>query len=145
MEEIKLNDVLLNINKFTLDELNKLKVEITKNIELKNENKNEKVIYWHECSSASSYHLRKYRHWMKVLTAIDDTKTNGYAFIGDFLSMEKENLVEVGKYVIEVCDNELYLYQVIKDEQEDNKKFITKSDYAHFISFIQKIKEITKL
>lgn len=59
------------------------------------------VIYRHICSDSSDYHLRKYRHWAKRVTSVDRSKSTGYAFSGDFLSLDREAKVPVGAIVVE--------------------------------------------
>ncbi|MCD3223982.1 hypothetical protein [Clostridium botulinum] len=114
--------------------------------ELKERNpKKEKVIYKHECFGRSNYHQNKYKHWIKKLDAIDDSKTNGYAFVGNFLNVDTENLIEVNNYVVEVCGRTLTLYKVVKNANEGNKEFILEGNYNNIISFIKECKEIINL
>lgn len=135
----------MDIKNMKTKELIELKKEIEQ--ELKTREKNttkEKVIYKHDCCDCSNYHKNKYKHWIKKIDIIDDTKTNGYAFQGEFLNINNENLVEIDSYVIEVCGHELWLYKV-KNDGDQNKEFLEGGTYKNMISFIKKCKEITNL
>ena len=73
------------------------------------------VLYTHNCKGASRHHLTKYKHWAKLVTAVDTTKTNGYAFAGDFLRVESEHKVPAGSIIVEVCDRDIAAYRTKAD------------------------------
>lgn len=128
------------ISNLDLDELEKLKSVV--NIVIKEKRIDANTIYTHDCYGSSKHHFGKYNHWAKVIKKIDDTKTNGYAFIGDFISIEKENIASVGDYVVEVCASELKLYKAL---DKNEKELLAEGRYNSFVSFIKECKEITEL
>lgn len=94
-----LNNMPINLKELTLEELDKLQSQIIKEKDLRAKNY---CIHTHMCCGSSKHHFNKYKHYAKRITAIDSSQKNGYAFIGDFLSVDKENLVPQGSYVMEV-------------------------------------------
>jgi hypothetical protein len=72
--------------------------------------KKELVLYTHNCKGSSNYHRNKYKHWAKLLTGVDATKCNGYAFNGEFLNINAEHKVAAGSVVVEVCDDTISAY-----------------------------------
>ncbi|MDY4544817.1 MAG: hypothetical protein SPE00_05850 [Bacilli bacterium] len=141
-ETINKNDIVITkevkeyIKSLGVDSLKAIRKEISDEIESR---KKEKVIYVHDCYGSSQYHFRSNKHWAKIVTALDDEKTNGYAFNGKFLDCEKENLVPKGSYVVEMCYVNLFLY-VIKDDY--SKELLAQGVKKEFISFIKKCKPI---
>ncbi|MFL0250642.1 hypothetical protein ACJDT4_09440 [Clostridium neuense] len=135
----KLNDIIVNFNELTIEELQQLKQEVVEHINAKRENK--QVIYVHDCCYSSNYHRGKYKHFAKLLTSIDDTKTNGFAFNGKFLKVDKENLVEKENYVVEVCNCSIRLYKV----EEDSINLILEGNSRQYVSFIREAKRLTGL
>jgi len=73
------------------------------------------VLYTHGCKNSSNHHLRKYKHWSKHIKGVDVTKTNGYAFQGDFLAVTAEHKLPAGALVVEVCDTTATLYRMAPD------------------------------
>lgn len=132
------NNMSINLKELTLEELNFLQNQIVKEKDLRTNNY---CIYTHGCCERSTHHLNKYKHYAKRITAIDSSEKNGYAFIGDFLSVHKQNLVPEGSYVIEVCSNNLTLYRVHEDKDE---LLLTGND-REYVTFIKKAKEVTGL
>lgn len=125
------------IESLDIDTLKDIRKEISNKIEERKTEK--KVIYVHECYGSSQYHFRSKKHWAKIVTEVDDDKTNGYAFEGKFLNCEKENLVPNGSYVVETCCEKLFLY-VIKDDY--SKELLVEGREREFISFIKECKTI---
>ena len=128
----------LNLKELTIEELEILKTNVLKERESRI---TKKVIYTHDCFGSSNYHMNKYKHFSKKLTGIDESKTNGYAFSGDFLSVECENLVTEGSYIVEVCMGIIKLYKASDNEKE----LLLKGNSGAYVSFIRKAKEITGL
>lgn len=128
------------ISTIQLEELKQIRNIISEEIERKTVVR--RVIYTHDCYGSSSYHFRKYKHWAKTLKQIDDTKTDGYAFIGDFLKGESENLVKIGAYVVEVCSDNLSLY---KAEGENKFQLLLEGKANSYVTFIKEAKKITGL
>lgn len=133
------NELMEIIKSLELQELEEVKKEIDEIIKSRKIIK--KIIYTHDCFNESNYHKRKYKHWAKELTGVDDSKTNGFAFQGDFLKVDAENLVNVGSYVVECCSEHFTLYLV----KENEKEFITDGRKKEMVSFIQEVKEIANL
>ena len=50
-----------------------------------------------------------------LVTSVDRSKTDGYAFIGDFLKYKTENMIPEGSIVVEVCNTNYYAYRVTDD------------------------------
>lgn len=84
------------------------------------------VLYAHDCKESSKYHLNKYKHWAKHIKVVDQSKTNGYAFDGDFLAVYAEHKLPVGALVIEVCDRNAYLYRIAPEGKEELTKANTR-------------------
>lgn len=57
--------------------------------------------YLHPCYNTSFYHKQEYKHWCKLIKEIDKSKTNGYAFVGDFIRFYEEVKIPVGSYIVE--------------------------------------------
>lgn len=127
----------LNLTALTVDELKDLIQEA--NAELQNRaTKTDLVVYTHDCKDCSNYHLGKYKHWAKLVTAIDVTKTNGYAFIGDFLSVIKEHKIPAGSIVVEVCGDDIEAYKV----GQDGKTQISKARTNAMSALIENLAQI---
>jgi len=75
-------------------------------------------VYTHDCKGSAKYHLGKHKHWAKLVKAIDKSKTNGYAFIGDFLSVRAEHRVPKNSIVVEVCGTTLTAYRITGDHEK---------------------------
>lgn len=127
-----------DLKNLTIQELKELVQEA--NILIKEmEVNNRKVVYQHNCYGSANYHFSKYKHWSKLITDIDTSKSNGYAFIGDFLKVESKHQVPVGSLIVECCSNSLYLYKVIDDEKKEK---VLNSSYSDIIYFIRNVKEV---
>ncbi len=118
------------------------KIENTKN--QKGENGMKKmVVYEHDCMSAARYHKGKYKHWAKLLTNVDETKSNGYAFMGEWLSKDVQVQVPEGAIVVEYrgCEGKQYhLYRMGKNGKEE----ITASSREELVGFIRVAAEVLK-
>jgi hypothetical protein len=93
-------------------------------------------VYTHDCKGSANYHLNKYKHWAKRVTAIDKSKTNGYAFIGDFLKVQNEHMVPKNSIVVEVCDTTLTAYRITGDHEKEK---ITSASTKSLSSLIGKL------
>ena len=133
-----INEIILNLKALTLGELQILQQNILKEKDLRT---TKKTIYTQDCFDSSDYHIRKYKHFAKKITAIDSNKTNGFAFLGEFLDVNKENLVSQGSYIVEVCSSSIKLYRAFND----SKELLLKGSSSGYVSFIRKAKEITGL
>lgn len=61
---------------------------------------------------STNYHRGKYKHWAKLVTGVDTTKTNGYAFEGEFLNINAEHKIPVGSIIAEVCGAKIKIYEL---------------------------------
>lgn len=103
MENLKeLSDAQLNsLYESLKEELVAVKLEVERR------NPRSEVQYAHSCKDSAKYHQGKYKHWAKLVKHVDTTKTNGYAWEGDFLSIWKTHYVPEGSVVIEVCGEKM--------------------------------------
>jgi hypothetical protein len=58
------------------------------------------IINWREVTKANFYN----GGWVKTVTAVDKSQSNGYCFEGDFVSGATDGLTEVGDGLYIVCD-----------------------------------------
>lgn len=93
-------------------------------------------VYTHDCKESANYHLNKYKHWAKLVKAIDKSKTNGYAFIGDFLKVQNEHRVPKNSIVVEVCDTTLTAYRITGDHEKEK---ITSASMRSLSGLISKL------
>ena len=77
------------------------------------------VVYKHDCHGSSNYHFNKYKHWCKRVARVDRSRTDGYAFIGDFLKSKTENMIPEGSIVVEVCGRNYYAYRITDEFEKD--------------------------
>jgi hypothetical protein len=68
------------------------------------------VVWRSNCFSKTDYHFRKHRHWLKRVVAVDTSRCDGFAFIGDFLPIRREMKMLVGDVIIEACGNKISAY-----------------------------------
>lgn len=128
---------MLNLKELSIEELNDLLKDVKEEIASRN---NKKIIYCCDVKGNSEYSLKKYKSWAKLITNIDTTKTNGYAFVGNFLNVRTENLVNAGDYVVElVQDQNYFLYKATGD---NNKELLLEGKRNNLITFIRECKKI---
>ena len=132
----------MELKDLCIEELQTLKDNITIEIIRREDKILANCIYTHDCYGSSQYHFGKCKHYAKVLDKIDNTKTDGYAFVGDFLKCDKENLIKKGKFVIEVCSVTLKIYRVVGDKE---KELIIQGRQNEICSFIKEAKKLTSL
>ena len=121
--------------KYSDEELQKLIIRAKE--ELAKRNTKTLVLYTHDCKNHSDYHQRKYRHWAKKVLSVDTTKTDGYAFEGPPLYVDKEYKLRVGRIVVEVCsdDGTIKAYQMKKT----GKKLIAEGSTRSMSAFIEEV------
>lgn len=129
----------MDLTKLSIEELNKL-IEDAK-AELENR-KEEKIIYITEFRRGNS----GYKRWAKEITSIDLTKTDCYAFSGNWLKKddEVENIVSKGSYVLEYIgrkENQLCLYKALDNNK---KELVLEGDLKKLASFIIEAGKIIK-
>jgi hypothetical protein len=121
---------MLNLSELTTAELEALAAAIKKEIASRKVETQKKYLYTHACKYGSNYHLKKYKHWSKLVTAVDTAKTNGYAFVGDFLNVSAEHLLPIGSIIVEVCDEDITAYKITdSDTREKIAEGKTRSMY----------------
>ena len=126
---------IINYNEFTDDQLKELIEEAKKELMKR---KKQLVVYTHDCKNAARHHLGKYKHWSKLVTSVDTSKTNGYAFGGDFLTVTAEHKLPVGSVVVEVCGGTIEAY-IMKPE---GKEYQFKASTSSMSDFIEKVAEL---
>ena len=89
----------------------------------------------------SNRHFVKYNHWAKILKSIDDSKTNGYAFTGEFIPYKQENSVKKGSIVLEHDENGFTAYRAINDNEKEMLMNATRTNLVTFIKELKKIME----
>lgn len=119
-----------------LNELKEIKLEIEKLIAKKSESK-ELALYTHNCKGSASHHLSKYKHWAKLITSVDTTKTNGFAFQGEWLNVKLEHKLPVNSVVVEVCHKDITAYVITKN----GKQKINEADTSSMSNFIEELNE----
>lgn len=129
----------MDLTKLSVQELNKL-IEDAKTELASRED--EKIIYLTEFRRGNS----GYKRWAKEITAVDTTKTDCYAFSGNWLSKEDEteNLVSKGSYVLEYIgrkENQLCLYKALDNNK---KELVLEGDLKKIASFIIEAGKIIK-
>ena len=123
----------INLKDMDLDALKTLQEQIAD--EIKARCSNNLVVYTHGCKDSAKYHLGKYKHWAKLVTAVDTTKTNGYAFIGSFLQVTAEHKVPVGSVIVDVCDKDIDCYVM----DATGKRKVFSGDVRHMSKFIDDV------
>lgn len=126
----------MKLENMTLDELIKIRDRVLE--EIVSRQTSELAVYTHACKNSAEYHKRKYKHWSKLLTAIDVTKTNGYAFKGDWLNISAEHKVPVGSVVVEVCGKDITAYEMTTE----GKVKIDESKTNAMSRFIEKVAQL---
>lgn len=120
--------MLEQIKSMSIQELEDLQAQIKEVIKAKKaESQPQLVLYTHDCKNSANYHRNKYKHWAKLVTAVDTAKINGYAFSGDFLKIEYEHKVPVGSIIVEVCNTTITAYEVTAGGKVEIGKAQTKS------------------
>lgn len=105
------------LKEMTLDELEELRKAVLE--EISSRRKDELVLYTHSCKNSSKHHMRKYKHWTKVVSGVDTTKTNGYAFLGKFLYVDAEHKLPVGSIIVEACGGSITAYRLTQAGKEE--------------------------
>lgn len=126
----------IDLSKMPIEELKNLMSQIKSEIDSRN-NKPNLVLYTHDCKTAANYHKGKYKHWSKLVKSIDITKTNGYAFQGEFLNIDYEHKVPSGSIVVEVCGSKITAYKI-----SDKPEKLLEAQTNSMSKFIEKIAEM---
>lgn len=103
----------INYENLTTDALNTIIAQAKAELAKRSCN-NELILFTHKCKDSSNHHLNKYKHWAKLVSSVDTTKTNGYAFNGTFLNVNAEHKLPAGSIVVEVCDKNIACYKLDK-------------------------------
>lgn len=126
-----------NLKNLTTEELKALIAQIQEELNSR-QSPAQLVLYTHNCKSSAKYHLEKYKHWAKRVSSVDTTKTNGYAFVGDFLNTTSEHKLPVGAVIVEVCDTKISCYQM----QPEGKQKIAEGRTTAMSSFIDEVDKL---
>lgn len=129
----------MDLTKLSVQELNKLIEDAKTELASRGD---EKIIYLTEFRRGNS----GYKRWAKEITAIDTTKTDCYAFFGNWLNKEDEteNVVSKGSYILEYIgtkENQFCLYKALDN---NNKELVLEGDKKNLISFIREASKIVK-
>jgi len=125
--------VLERVKSMSVEELKSLKNII--NEELERKLPKEYAVYSHDCMNSANHHKNKYKHWAKLVTSIDTTKANGYAFSGEFLSINVEHKLPIGSLVVEVCDRVIEAYRI----EANGKVLIGRAITNAMVKFIDEL------
>lgn len=106
--------MLENLKNMSTEELEALKAKIEEELKAR-QPKKEYAVYQHRCMHSTNSHKNRYKHWAKLVTSIDTSKANGYAFVGEFLNINTEHKVPVGSIVVEVCGDDIDAYRITKN------------------------------
>jgi len=123
----------MEFKEMSLEELEALRTAISEEIARRKQGK--MVLYTHDCKDAARHHLGKYKHWAKLIKSVDVTKTNGYAFGGEFLKVTDEHMVPEGSVIVEVCGDDIVAYRMTSDGAE----VISKAKTNAMSSLIQEV------
>lgn len=121
----------------TTKELEALQTALNKEM-AKRKNKVASVCYEHDCKDCSKYHRNKYKHWAKLVNAVNITKSNGYAFVGDFLHVDSQAVVPSDSIVVERCKDRLRCYRITGK----GKELVCEGDISSKVTFISAVNEV---
>ena len=99
--------------------------------------KEEEVVYKHDCHDQSNYHLKKSKHWAKLVKSIDKTKKDMFAFEGEWLSATEENIVHVGDVILEFKGCKDRCYSLIRVLEGGELEYLAVGTMKKKISFIK--------
>jgi hypothetical protein len=127
------------IKSMKTEELQELKQIISAEIESRLQSTSPRlVLYTHRCKGCSNHHMHKYKHWAKIVKHIDTTKTNGYAFEGEFISPWAEHKLPVGTIVVEVCDMKIKAFRL----GENGKELLGEARTDEMSGFIDELAKV---
>ena len=107
---------MIDLTQLTTQELEELMAQVRQELASRRAADTPTLISWsHDCSEAANYHLNKYKHWAKLVTSVDTTKSNGYAFNGEFLDVRRQHKVPVGGIIVWVCGTNLVASRITVD------------------------------
>lgn len=131
-----LNEIEKSLINLSDEELENLKMLLNKEI-TKRKKVTVSVCYEHDCKNNSNYHLKKHKHWSKLINAVDLTKCNGFAFIGDFLHVDSQSIIPANSIVVERCHNILKCYRIT----EKGKALVCEGQINSMVTFIDEVNE----
>ena len=118
-----------------------LKQLITDEINKRQQINTQLLLYTHNCKGCSNHHRGKYKHWAKIVKHVDISKTNGYAFEGEFISPWAEHKLPEGTIIVEVCDITITAYRLKKDAK-GNKELIGEAKTDRMSALIEQLAKI---
>lgn len=93
--------------------------------------------------------VKKGKQWAKLITSVDDTKQNGFAFEGNFLKKEGEMQVDVGGVILSVgfkgSWNNGCLWGRVYQVTSSGLKKIYEDYYANIISIREEVSKSIKI
>ena len=105
----------MDLKKLSREQLIELKDQIVAELATRPDGQPALVTYSHNCINRAKHHKNKYKHWAKHVTGIDASQATGYAYKGDWLSIDREHKLPVGAIVVEVCDRDITAYRLTDD------------------------------
>ena len=125
------------LKEMSLEELQELQRNIAEEIRRRQQKEN-LVLYTHDCKGCAQYHLTKYKHWAKLVSTVDTSKTNGYAFQGEFLNVREEHKLPANSIVVEVCSDNITAYRL----EENGKVKIAEGKTSRMSLVIEEVAKI---
>jgi hypothetical protein len=133
---VEVDRLIEDAKQLTCDEMQKLKQVLEAELRSREADQQPQIIYTHDCWNASKYHRNKYKHWAKHIHSVDTTKLDGYAFIGDWLQVERENYVPSGAIVVEVCENDFTCYRIAEDGKVTVASAYRNGEFSSFVAAV---------
>jgi len=106
---------MIDLTQLTTQELEGLMAQVRQELASRRADTSALINWSHVCSGASNHHLSKYKHWAKLVKSVDATKSNGYAFDGEFLHVRNQHKVPVGGIIVWVCGKDLVASRITVD------------------------------
>ena len=101
----------INLKGLSIEQLQNLVRDAKAEIESRSTATSATVVWRHDCANSAKNHLNKYKHWAKLIKSVDLNKTDGYAFVGQFLRVTNEEVVRQGAIVVECCGTDITAYR----------------------------------
>lgn len=130
--------IKIDFSGLTIEELHRAVAEVKEEITKREQDSSKMYVYTHECAKSVKYHRNKYKHWAKLVSSVDTSKTNGYAYAGRFLNIGSEELIPVDSIVIECCGTTIIAYKCT----QEGKKEINSAEKKAQTSLIRELAKI---
>lgn len=106
---------MIDLTQLTTQELEGLMAQVRQELASRRADTSAFINWSHPCAGASQYHLCKYKHWAKIVTSVDATKSNGYAFAGTFLDVHRQHKVPIGSLIVWTCGHQLVAQRITSE------------------------------